>query len=561
MGGLIAQLRGFGPLRLAALAGMGFAVLGLLAFLVLRAAEPPMALLYGDLDQRDAGQIMAALERQRIPHRLAGGGTQVLVAEAEVPRVRLLLARDGLPSGGSVGYEIFDRGESLTTTPFQQDINRLRALEGELSRTIRGLAGVRQARVHLVLPRREPFSRERGEAQASVVLGMQGAQRLDREGVQAVLHLVSTAVPGLRPQNVSIVDSRGELLARGGQALAGPAAAQSGEELRRTQELRIARAVEDLLERTLGAGRVRAEASVEMDFERVQTLEERFDPENQVPHSTQSTTETSRSTEPGNVSVANQLPGGGGDANGTRTEQSRQEETTNFEIGRTTRNTTREQPALRRLSVAVLVDGVWEPVPGAAPRWRERTADEMERIAALARSAVGFDQRRGDRVEVVSLRFAEPPLADAAPEGFVILGHTVPPALMGRIIESAILALVALAAIMLLGRPLVGRLGLALAPPPALAAAGVAGALPPGMVADAVLAGPASAAALAGTPGAQALPGAVAEDNAPEQMVSVARVDGQMRASALQALAELVEKNPDQSAAVLRRWLTPEERH
>jgi flagellar M-ring protein FliF len=558
MGGLIAQLRGFGPLRLAAMAGVAAAVLTLLGFLVLRAAEPPMALLYGDLDRRDAAQVVAALERQRIPHRIAGGGSQILAPEADVPRLRLLLAREGLPSGGSVGYEIFDRGESLTTTPFQQDINRLRALEGELSRTIRGLAGVRAARVHLVLPRREPFSRERGEAQASVVLTMQGAQRLDREGVAAVLHLVSTAVPGLRPQNVSIVDSRGELLARGGQALSGPAAAQGAEELRRAQELRLARAVEDLLERTLGPGRVRAEASVDLDFERVQTVEERFDAENQVPRSTQTSSESSRTNEAGNVSVANQLPGA--DAAGqARNEQSRSEETTNFEIGRTTRNVTREQPALRRLSVAVLVDGVWEP--GSPPRWRERTPEELRSITALVRSAIGFDERRGDRVEVVSLRFAEPPPADAAPEGFVILGQTVPPALMGRVIESAILALVALLAILLVGRPLVGRLGVALAPQPALAAAGAAGALPAGAAFDRALAGAEGAAALppgtsgTGAPGSGTGAAASGEDH----MVSVARIEGQMRASALQELADLVDANPEQAVTVIRRWLTPEE--
>jgi flagellar M-ring protein FliF len=563
MGGVIAQLRAFGPLRLAVMGAVAAAVLVLLAMLAMRAAEPPMALLYGELDQRDAAQVVAALERQRIPHRIAAGGSQIMVPEAEVPRIRLLLARDGLPAGGSVGYEIFDRGESLTTTPFQQDVNRLRALEGELSRTIRGLSGVRAARVHLVLPRREPFSRERGEAQASVVLTMVGAQRLDREGVQAVLHLVSTAVPGLRPQNVSIVDSRGELLARGGQALSGPAAAQSADELRRTQELRLARAVEDLLERILGPGRVRAEAAVEMDFDRVQTVEERFDAENQVPRSTQSTTESNRTTEPGNVSVANQLPGADANAPTPRSEQSRQEETTNFEIGRTTRNTTREQPAIRRVSVAVLVDGVWEPVAGEAPRWRERTPEELQRIAALARSAVGFNEPRGDRVEVVSLRFADPPPGDAAPEGFVILGQTLPPAMLGRIVESAILALVALLAILLVGRPLVGRLGVALAPPPALAAAGVAGALPGEAGADAALGGPAETAAIAGgTAAAPALPGSAGgggDGGAADEMVSVARVDGQLRASALQALAELVDQNPEQSANVLRRWLTPEE--
>jgi flagellar M-ring protein FliF len=562
MGGLIAQLRGFGALRLAALAGVGLAVLGLVAMLALRASEPPMALLYGDLDPRDAGQMVAALERARIPHRLAAGGAQLMVPESEVPRIRLMLARDGLPSGGSVGYEIFDRGESLTTTPFQQDVNRLRALEGELSRTIRGLAGVRTARVHLVLPRREPFSRERGEAQASVVLGMQGAQRLDREGVQAVLHLVAAAVPGLRPQSISIVDSRGELLARGGQALAGPAAAQTGEELRRNAELRLARAVEELLERTLGPGRVRAEASVEMDFDRVQTMEERFDPENQVPRSTQSANESNRTREGGGVSVANQLPGADADAGGPRSEQSRQEETTNFEIGRTTRNILREQPALKRISLAVLVDGVWEPQPDGAPaRFRERNADEIGPILSLARSAIGFNEQRGDKVEVVSLRFAEPPLAEMAPEGFSILGQTLPPAVMGRVIESAILALVALAAILLIGKPVANRLVLAMAPAQVMVGAG-ATQVSFASEAEAALAqargqSPAGGEAALGPDGTPLLSadGAPAED----QMVRLSRVEGQMRASALAALAELVNDNPDAAVTVIRRWLAPKD--
>ncbi len=559
MGGLIDQLRALGMVRLAAMAGVGLAVLGLVAWLAMRAAEPPMALLYGDLDPRDAGQVVQALDRARIPYRLAAGGAQVLVPEADVPRVRLMLARDGLPAGGSVGYEIFDRGESLTTTPFQQDINRVRALEGELSRTIRGLSGVRTARVHLVLPRREPFSRERPEAQASVVIAMQGAQRLDREGVQAVLHLVAAAVPGLRPQNVSIVDSRGELMARGGQALSGPAAAQTGEELRRAAEQRLARGVEDLLERTLGPGRVRAEASVEMDFDRVQTTEERFDPENQVPRSTQSTSESSRSGESGNVSVANQLPGAESQAGGSQTQSSRSEETTNFEIGRTTRNTLREQPALRRLSVAVLVDGVWEPQANGPPQFRERSAEELQRIASLVRSAVGFNEQRGDRVDVVNLRFAEPPPLDALPDGFTILGQTIPPALLGRLTETTILALVALAAILLVGRPMANRLTLALMPQAALAGAGAAdgaAAIGPDGTPVALPAG--SGTAPDGTP---LLPGQASAPGEPDAdgMVDVARIEGQMRASALAELAQLIDKNTDASVQVIRRWLAPED--
>ena len=548
MGALIAQLRALGPVRLALLGGAGLGVLGLLAWLVMRASLPPMALLYADLDPRDAGQVVAALERARVPHRIEAGGSRILAPEDQIPRLRLTLAREGLPQGGSVGYEIFDRGESLTTTPFQQDVNRLRALEGEIARSIRQLAGVRAARVHLVLPRREAFSRERGDAQASVVLTMQGAQRLDREGVQAVLHLVATAVPGLRPQNVSIVDSRGALLARGGQALAGPGAAQSQEEIRRGQELRIARAVEEMLERTLGPGRVRAEATVEMDFDRVQTTEERFDPDNQVPRSQQSVQESSRNAEGGPTTVQNNVPGADPGGAGGGSQESRQEETTNFEIGRTTRNTLREHPVVRRQSVAVLVDGVWEAgANGAAPAFRERTAEEIARIAALVRGAIGFDERRGDTVEVVSLRFAEPPAGAPAEAGMFDLAFSS--TTIARLIESALFALIALIAILLVGRPAVGRL-VTLANRAPGAAPAIGGA------ATAALPGGPAAAALPGQAGeAPALPGAPEGD----AMVSIAMVEGQMRASSITRMQDLVERHPEESLSVVRRWMAPEE--
>jgi flagellar M-ring protein FliF len=543
--GFVAQMRALGPLRLGAIAGVGLGVLGFLLWLAMRAGQPAMAPLYSDLEARDAAAIVAALERARIPHRLAAGGAQVLVAESEVPRARLLLARDGLPSGGGVGWEIFDRSESLTTTPFQQDVNRIRALEGELARTIRGLSGVRTARVHLVLPRREPFQRERPEAQASVVLTMVGSQRLDREAVQSVLHLVATAVPGLRPQNISIVDSRGELLARGGQPTgAGTAATATGEELRRAHEARISRAVEEMLERTLGPGRVRAEAAVEMDFDRVQTTEERFDPDNQVPRSTQSTQETNRSGETPPVTVANQLPGAQQQQQGgPQTQETRQEETTNFEIGRTVRNVVREHPQIRRISVAVLVDGVREPQGG----FRERTPEELARIATLVRSAVGFDERRGDRVEVVSMRFADPEAGEAQEQGLQAL--LLAPNTLLRLAETLIIALVGLAAILMVGRPVANRLVASLAPRQALAAGGAAGA------GSAALPGQGGQQALPGQPGQQALPG----PQEGEAMVSLAMVEGQMRASSIAKVQQLVDKHPEETLQVVRRWLAPED--
>ncbi|MCE2918542.1 MAG: flagellar M-ring protein FliF [Roseomonas sp.] len=537
MGNFVAQLRALGMWRLFALAGTGLLVAGLITWLVIRASQPVMGLLYADLEQRDAGQVIAALDRARVPYRIEGNGTRIMVPDDQVGRVRLSLAREGLPAGGNVGYEIFDRSESLTTTPFQQDMNRVRAMEGELARSIATLAGVRAARVHLVLPRREAFSRERGDAQASVMLTMQGAQRLDREAIQAVLHLVSTAVPGLRPQNVSIVDSRGALLARGGQALSGPAAAASQEEMRRGHELRLARAVEEMLERSLGPGRVRAEATVDMDFDRVQITEERFDPDNQVARSQQSVQESSRGTEPAPTTVQNNLPGNENTPGSTQ--ENRQEETTNFEIGRTTRSTTRDQPIIRRISVGVLVDGVWEPQASGPPQFRERSAEELTRIATLVRSSVGFDERRGDRVEVVAMRFAEPPLPlDSGERGFFDIVFTS--STVARIVESALFALVALVAILLLGRPAVKRLVTLAKPGQNNALAGAAG----------------GAAALAGA-GGGGLPAVTGADQ--EGMVTLAMVQGQMRASSINQLQQLIDSNPEQSLNVIRRWIAPPE--
>jgi flagellar M-ring protein FliF len=555
MAAFLTQLRALGALRLGAMAAVALSVLGLLGWFGMRAGQPGMALLYSELDPRDAGAVVASLDRQKVAYRLGAGGTSILVPEEMVPRLRLALAREGLPAGGSVGWEIFDRGESLTTTPFQQDVNRLRAMEGELSRTIRGLAGVRGARVHLVLPRREAFSRQQGEAQASVVLSMQGVQRLDREGVQAVLHLVATAVPGLQARNVSIVDSRGELLARGGQALAGPAAAATQEEMRRAEGLRIARAVEEMLERSLGAGRVRAEAAVEMDFDRVQTTEERFDPENQVPRSVQSSQEQSRGAEGGNVSVANQLPGAEG-AGGSGSQESKSEETTNYEIGKTVRNTLREHPVLRRLSVAVLVDGVSEGTP---PAFRERSAEELARIGTLVRSAIGFDERRGDRVEVVSMRFAAPEGSDSAGDAGV-LGLGIGPATLARLAESAIYAVVALLAILLVVRPMARRLTATLVPQPALAGIGPERLAMPASAGAGALGGPAAAGALASSGAvAGALAGPMGGMPGEDEMVSLDNVQGQLRASSVARVNALMEAHPDEGLAVMRRWLAPEE--
>lgn len=572
MNGLATSLRTLGPARLAALAGVGLAVLGLLLFLSLRGGSQPMALLYGELDLRDSASVVQALDRARIPHRLGQGGAAVMVSAEDVARARLLLAGQGLPAGGSVGYEIFDRQDQLTTTGFQQTMNQLRALEGELSRTIRSLAGVRSARVHLVLPRREPFQRDRQEAQASVVLTMAGAARLDREQVQAVLHLVSSAVPGLSPRNVSIVDSRGELLARSGQAVGGMGLALNAEEIRRAQEARLSRGVEEMLERIVGPGRVRVEVAAEMDFDRITENRETFDPDQQVARSVQSNAESSRSREASpNVSVANNVPNAEPNNAQAGSEESRSEETTNYEIGRTVRQMVRETPSIRRLSVAVLVDHAAERAePGATPSLRPRTEAELAQLATLVRSAVGFDERRGDAVQVVNMRFAG--TEDVGPAESPLVFGLIDRASLTRLVETLVLGIVAVLALLLVARPAITRLLQAEAAPVGLpgltpAMAGAAGALgaPPGAALPALagpgatpsLAGPAAAQALAGPAGTKLLAGP-ADTPEDERMIDVAQVEGQMRASSLRKISELVARHPEESLMILRGWMTAE---
>lgn len=543
-------LKALGPARLAAMGAVGFGVLGLLAFLVLRGGAEQMALLYGDLDLRDSAQVVEQLGRQHIAYRIAGQGSQILVPVDQVPRARLLLAREGLPTGGSIGYEIFDRGDGLAATQFQQTINETRALEGELARTIRVIDGIRGVRVHLVLPKREPFAREQQDARASVMLTMNGAARLDREGVQAILNLVAAAVPGLRPQNIAIVDSRGSMLARAGEPVGALAGAQSGDELRHTTELRLSRAVEEMLERTLGPGRVRAEAAVEMDFDRVNETQEKYDPDGQVVRSTQTVNSNSKSTEANSsVSVQNNLPNADAGNGGSGSQEGRQEETTNYEIGHVVRTLLHEQPQIHRISLAVMVDGVDAPGPDGKTMWQPRPAEELARIATLVRGAIGYNEQRGDHVDVVSMRFVAPEEPAAAEHGG-LFGLKLERSDIARLAETALFGVIALLGLLLVLRPMVLRLATI---QPALAgvdaALGAAGSAP-GLLSGGGLAVPGGSAALGAPPVAGLL-----ED---ESMLSIANVEGQLRASSIRRISGLVERHPEETLSIVRGWMAEE---
>jgi flagellar M-ring protein FliF len=542
--------RALGPARLMALGVVGLGMLVLLGLLAVRGGAPAQqALLYADLDLREASQMAEALDRAHIPHQELGSGDRISVASGDVARARMLLAKDGLPSGGSIGYEIFDRGDSLTATQFQQDINETRAMEGELARSIRMLQGVRNVRVHLVLPKRQPFSRDVVAAQASVVLTMAGAGRLDPQGVQAVLNLVAAAVPGLKPSGIAIIDSRGTLLARAGQPTSEEEVVQTGEELHRATELRLSHAVEEMLEQSLGQGHVRAEAAVTMNYQRSNETSESYNPDQQVVRSTQTSTDKSNSTEgEKNVSVANNLPNADAAATQNGSKEDKQDETTNYEIGKTVRTLVNEQPQIARISLAVMVDGNVVPDKDGKPVWTERNADDLARIKRLVESAIGYDAKRGDTVEVESMRFAlADETAQAAPGGLLSLG--LEKADFMGLAQSGILAVVVLLALVFVLRPMALRLS-AVTPQSMLGGG------------DALLVGPDGVAislpgtsASAGTAMIAAGRAMLAEDS----MVSMQNVEGQLRASAMKKLADLVEQHPEASLSIMRSWMTGDE--
>ena len=549
---LLEGLKALGTARLAAMGAVAVGILAMLAVLVSQGgSHPQMSLLYGDLDLREAGQMAEQLEKAHIAHELGPQDDRLLVPADQVAAARLLLAKNGLPSGGSVGYEIFDRGDNLTATQFEQSINQTRALEGELARSIRLISGVRAARVHLVLPHREPFASEQVAAQASVLLSMAGAARMDPEGVQAVLNLVAAAVPGLKPQNIAIIDNRGNVLARAGNPVDG-GSVQSVDELRQATELRLARAVEEMLEPSLGAEHVRAEAAVTMNIDQVRETRESFDPNQQVLRSQQTVSDKNRSSDgQTNTSVQNNLPNANAGQASSGSQDDRQEETNNYEIGKTVRTLIQDQPRLARISLAVMVDGTTVAGAGGKATWQPRSKDELDRIATLVKSAIGFDEKRGDTVSVVSMPFAVHDLPDApAPPG--LFGLHLDRDDVVHVGQNLLLGVFMLLALVFVVRPLVGRL----TEPPAPAL--------PGTTVAALDAGAALRPALAGPVGtAAAGPAGTATGNVPaliedESMISLANIDGRLRAASIRQIVDLVGRHPEESLTIVRGWLAKE---
>ncbi len=543
MSGFVDTLKNLGPQRLAVVGGVILALVAFFIYLMTRLGTPQMELLYTNLSADDSQQIIELLARDKISYDVAQDGAEIFVNADQVGPTRLKMAENGLPTGGSVGYEIFDNADAIGSTNFQQNVNLVRALEGELARTIRSISSVKAARVHLVLPRRELFSRERQQPSASVVLKMASADRLKKEQIAAVQHLVASAVPDLTPERISIVDDKGTLLARGFDQPGNLDKAQEIERQRLKKQEEIARRIESLIERTVGFGKVRAEVYADMDFSRVTSVEEEYDPEGQVVRSSSTAEESEQSNENQNdmaVTVGNNLPdaqnqGGAGSSAGSSA--TRTQETVNYEISKKIINRVRETAVVNRLSVAVLVDGIYNRATDGNVSYEARTQEEMDQISTLVKSAIGFEDGR-DRVDVINMRFAAIEEINDKPE--IVFWIFTKEELM-RYAEMVVLVFVALLVILLVVRPLVKRV------------------FEQQAAAEAAALAEAEQEALAGPAGVPVPSDSVAdEDEGFEELIDIDRVEGRVKASSVKKIGEIVEKHPEEALAIIRNWMYQE---
>jgi flagellar M-ring protein FliF len=532
----------FGLGRLVAILGGAAGLAAALFAIVLNVGAQPKALLYSNLDLKEAGSITQALDQAGIKYEVKGDGSTILVERDKVASSRLMLSGKGLPTSGSVGYEIFDNAPALGQTDFVQNLNRQRALEGELSRTIRSLQGVSSARVHLVLPRRQLFDDEAEQPSASVVIGV-GGREPNAEEVRAIRNLVAGATPNLKPERVTVVDDRGKMLAGGDNGADSPD--QTAADQRASTEERLRKTVKDLVEGVVGPGKARVTVSADLDLSKVTLQEDKYDPDGQVVRSTQTVEENSKDTKADASTPATStqnIPGGQtSPPNQSGSASGRTEETTNYEITHSTRTEVQEPGQVKRLSVAVAVDGITSYGRGGKASYAPRSVDEMRRIQDLVRSAVGYDQSRGDQVTVVNVRFSHDDDAEGVTAGSPLLGFDKNDMMRGA--ELFILLVVAALIIFFVARPLLKN---ANGGPLNLLAGPVGAGVGPGQLSLTGAGGEALA-----LPAGMTIPAISDMD----QRIDIAKIEGQVKASSVKRVAEFVDKHPDESVSILRSWL------
>ena len=396
------------PRKLALLAVTLISV-GLFAFIIIQARTADYQLLYANLDEGDAASIVEWLKGNNTPYKLTNNGKNIRVPADAVHEVRLQLASAGLPRGGGIGFEIFDK-QSFALTDFVQKVNFTRALQGELGRTIASLNPVRSARVHLALPEKRLFKNQQKPATASVIVNLRPGLRLSESQIQGIVYLVSGSVEGLDPEHVTIIDQNGNVLTKtGDQGILGsmtPDMLEYQVQVEKTMEERA----QSLLDTALGPKNAMVRVTANLDFARFEKTEETFDPEEPVIRSEQISEEKSGSQIVGGVpGVQSNLQGPTNTTAGATPPSSSLQKTTNYEISKVVSKTVNPVGTVKNISVSVLVADKIIPATKKEPeKTVPRSKEELESLKKMIASALGLDPGRGDKIEITSMPFTEP---------------------------------------------------------------------------------------------------------------------------------------------------------
>lgn len=559
---LISNLKALGRKRLMILGGVFLGLVLALLLGISSVTTPDMAPLYKNLSPGTATSIETTLTAAGFNASMSEDGASVLVPRNDLARARMVLAESGLPIDGDPGWELFDESSGLAMNSFMQRVNRLRALEGELARSIQTLDGVQSARVHLVLPEREAFSRERPEPRASVIVRAVPGRTIARKQANAIRNLVASSVAELELGRVTVLSASGETILAEATDADGQVTLQSS---KAAIEDRLAQEIRNILTARVGAGNARVRVNVELSTAREVIVEHSFNPDQQVVRSTDSRSEQRSGTESGgNVGVENNIPAALTDpGGGAKTNQSKSGEAVQYEIGNTRREIVREAGEVRRVSVAVLVNGIYS-VDGSEVTYSERNPEELNRLTELVKTAVGYDAARGDDVSVDSLRFMDYSMEVGDPVSTSLMqqiSRNIVPILRG------LLGLGIVALVMLLGvRPVLRQLRES--PTPELPAADGAMALA-GPEAEAENAGAPAVAprspsyAMAGQNPDRNAPGLTSvfepdEDDASHEYIETMGVRGSLIKARVEAIQGLAEEKPEEVLRVLRSWLMAE---
>lgn len=379
------------------LAGVAVLIFASILIFVYFTNQEDYRVLFSNLASEDASSIVAKLKEKKIPYQISPSGDMISVPSGNVSELRLELAAAGLPHGGGVGFEIFD-SKTLGATEFDQQLNYRRALQGELARTINSLDEIQQCRVHIALPKESLFVDQQKKSTASVTVKLKAGRKLKQSQIEGIGHLVASSVEGLNADDVMIVDSQGNIMSRGQGDSRLARMSSSQVEYQRSIEKDMANQIQTLLENVVGQGKAVVRINADLDFRITEKTEERYDPESPVIRSTQKQSDK----------MSNPVAASGKTSGGTATagnEKEKTDEVINYEINKTVSKTMMPVGEVKKISIAVLVDGIYTKDDKGTGVYQERPKKELESLEDLVRKSAGFNSQRGDQVVVTSMPF------------------------------------------------------------------------------------------------------------------------------------------------------------